>query len=117
MIPQFSTLTGKQVAGHIVYPIGAGGPKAVYTVKGNGVQEDIVYAQAPKGTIKLSYKLKIPDSLQARMMSGDNLGIYSASPYLYGNISYGSATDEQTVQKARQKATKDNLVFVIPAPD
>ena len=116
MIPLFSTLPGKQISGHTVYPMGLNGSKAVYTVKTNGVQEDIIYASAPRGTVKLQYKLKLPSTLQARMMSGGNLGIYSASPALFGNISYGSPTDEQKVLEARQKSVKDNLVFVLPAP-
>ncbi len=116
MIPLFSTYAGKQVSGHTVYPIGINGPKAVYTVKANGVQEDVVYAQAPKGNIKLQYKLKLPSTLQARMMPGNNIGIYSASPYLFGNITYGSSADQQKVQLAREKSAKNNLVFVLPAP-
>ena len=117
MVPQFSTWSAKQVAGHTVYPFGLNGPKAVYTVKGNGVQEDIIYTKAPKGTVKLQYKLQLPNTLQARMMPGGNLGIYSATPYLFGNISYGSAADEQKVQLARQNSAKNNLVFVLPAPE
>jgi hypothetical protein len=116
MIPLFSTYSAKQVSGHTVYPIGIDGPKAVYTVKANGVQEDVVYAQAPKGSIKLQYRLKLPSTLQARMMSGGNIGIYSASPYLFGNITYGSSADQQKVQLAREKSAKNNLVFVLPAP-
>jgi N-acetylneuraminic acid mutarotase len=116
IIPLFSTLAARQVSGHTVYPMGLSGIKAVYTIKTNGVQEDIIYASAPKGTVKLQYKLKLPSTLQARMMSGGNLGIYSASPALFGNISYGSPADEQKVQEARQKSDKDNLVFVLPAP-
>ena len=116
MIPLFSTFTGKQVYGHTVYPTGFGGTKAVYTVKADGVQEDVIYAGAPKGSIKLQYKLKLPNALQARMMPGGNLGIYSANPYLFGNITYGSSADEQKVMTARKKSPKNNLVFVLPAP-
>jgi N-acetylneuraminic acid mutarotase len=115
MIPQFSTLAGRQVSGHIVYPVGLSGAKVIYTIKANGAQEDIVYNRAPKNTIRLSYKLKLPTTLQARMMTGGNIGIYSANPALFGNISYGSSADELKVAKARQDSAKDNLVFVIPA--
>jgi hypothetical protein len=116
MVPLFSTLAGKQISGHIEYPMGLAGNKAIYTVKTNGIQEDIIYASAPKSSIKLRYKLELPSTLQAKMMPGGNLGIYSASPYLFGNITYGSAADQQKVQMARQKSPKDNLVFVLPAP-
>ena len=117
MIPLFSTLAGKQVSGHTVYPMGLDGPKAVYSIKANGVQEDIIYARAPKVSVKLRYKLELPSTLQAKMMPGGNIGIYSASPYLFGNISYGSAKDQALVAKARLNAAKTNLVFVLPAPE
>jgi hypothetical protein len=119
MIPQFSTMSGKQVDGHLVYPISLGqsSPKDIYTIKANGIEEDIVYSKSPtNGRISLSYKLKLPSSLQARMMSGGNLGIYSASPALFGNISYGSPADQLRVAKARQDSAKNHLVFAIPRP-
>ncbi len=119
MIPQFSAMAGKQVDGHLVYPmsLGANSPKDIYTIKGNGVQEDVVYTKSPtSGIVTLSYKLKLPSSLQARMMANGDLGIYSANPALFGNISYGSPSDQLKVAKARQDSQKTNLVFAIPAP-
>ncbi len=114
MIPLFKTLPGQYVSNHLVYPIGVNGPKLIYTVKANGTKEDIVYSKAPN-SIVLRFKLKLPSSLEARMMPGGNLGIYSANPALFGNISYGSLSDQQAVISARENSVKNNLVFVLPA--
>jgi N-acetylneuraminic acid mutarotase len=116
LTPQFDARTGKIVDGHLVYPIGLGSTQDVYTVKANGLQENIVYSSAPKGTVRLSYKLTLPDTLQAKMMSNGDVGIYSAGSYLFGNISYGSSSDQALVASARLKAAKNTLVFVLPAP-
>ena len=116
LTPQFDARSGRIVDNHLVYPMGLSSTKDVYTIKGNGLQENIVYNSAPKGTIKLSYKLTLPSSLQARMMSDGDIGIYSAGSYLFGNISYGSPKDQALVAKARLNAAKTTLVFILPAP-
>jgi hypothetical protein len=56
--------------------------------------------------------------LQAKVIpdSDGNIGIYSADPSLYGNISYGSDTDQATVQRARVNSPKNNLLFGLPRP-
>ncbi len=113
--PLFPTLPGKQVSGHTVYPIGLEGGKLIYTVKANGAQEDIIYNKAPSDYFKLQYRLMLPSTLQARMMSNGSIGIYSASPALFGRISYASPADQLRVQKARLNSPKDNLVFELPA--
>ena len=116
LTPQFDAMNGRIVDSHLVYPMGLSSTKDVYTIKANGLQENIVYNSAPKGTVKLSYKLTLPSTLEARMMPGGNIGIYSASSYLFGNISYGSSKDQALVAKARLNAAKTTLVFVLPAP-
>ncbi|HUD07257.1 MAG TPA: hypothetical protein VMR34_05200 [Candidatus Saccharimonadales bacterium] len=116
LVPEFDLFTGKPVDGHMVYPMDLSSNKDIYSVKRDGLQEDIVFAHAPKGDVKLSYKLELPSTLQARMISGGSIGIYSADPALFGNITYGSPADEQKVEKARQNSAKDNLVFVLPSP-
>ena len=116
LTPEFDAMNGKIVDGRLVYPMGLSSTKDVYTVKANGLQENIVYNSAPKGTVKLSYKLSLPNTLQARMMPNGDIGIYSAGSYLFGNISYGSSKDQALVAKARLNAAKTTLVFVLPAP-
>ena len=117
LTPEFDAMNAKMVDGHLVYPMGLNSTKDVYTIKANGLQENIVYNSAPAGTVKLAYKLTLPNTLQAKMMPDGNVGIYSANSYLFGNISYGSAKDQALVAKARLNAAKTNLVFVLPAPE
>jgi hypothetical protein len=45
-----------------------------------------------------------------------NIGIYSANPTLFSNISYGSNKDKALVQKARENGKKETLVFGLPKP-
>jgi hypothetical protein len=56
--------------------------------------------------------------LQAKVIpdSDGNIGIYSADPSLYGNITYGSSADQATVQRARVNSPKNNLLFGLPRP-
>ena len=128
LLPQFKTLPGKafygqtssqysNVISHLIYPIDGLDASAVYTPEANGIQEDLILNSAPKtGSFKLSYSLQLPATLQARMEPGGSIGIYSADPALFGNINYTTTNDQALIQKARLNSTKNNLVFIIPAP-
>lgn len=116
MIPEFTTMPGRKEQDRLVYPM-QDGSKAIYTIKNNGLKEDIVYQNAPKGgSVRLSYKLELPDSLEAKLASTGSIGFYSADPLLFGEISFGSDADQEKVISARKNAPKDHLVFAIPAP-
>ena len=116
LVPEYSTMPARQDKGRIVYPIGLNGGKAVYSVIANGLQEDIAYNKAPSDSLTLKYKLKLPDTLQAKEISGGNIGIYSADSALFGNITFSTPADQKKVMDARRSSTKNSLVFVIPAP-
>lgn len=116
LIPKFDQSAGRKVQDRLVYPM-AGGVKAVYTVKNNGVKEDLVFDRSPKsGIASFSYDLQLPVSLEARLLEDNSLGVYSADPALFGNISFGADEDRAKVESARQNAKKDHLVFAIPRP-
>jgi hypothetical protein len=117
LVPQFSAQAAKQEQGHIVFPLD-GGNQAVYTLKNNGLKEDIVIPKATNDTERFSYTLNLPKTLQAKVIpdSGGAIGIYSADPSLFGNISYSTDNDKQLVEKARENSEKTNLVFGLPAP-
>lgn len=117
LVPQFTALPGKQVSGHLVFPLD-GDSQAIYTLKNNGLKEDIVVPQVSGDTMSFSYQLNLPKTLAARVIpdSGGAIGIYSADPSLFGNISYGSDADRTAVEKARERGAKTNLVFGLPAP-
>lgn len=110
--PDFGALKGKHIDGHVVYPFSKG--QIVYTLKDNGLREDVVLTKPVSGTT-LQYKLKLPDTLEARVEPTGSLGIYSADPTLFGTNPTDDAT-RQALQKAQAKGAKNNLVFMLPAP-
>ncbi|MEI9914395.1 MAG: hypothetical protein WDN66_05495 [Candidatus Saccharibacteria bacterium] len=116
LAPQFSANAGKNSSGRLVYPLGRGNVQAVYTIKQNGLKEDMVINKSIGDNASFSYELKLPSDLQARMMPSGAVGIYSASPSLFGHISYGSSSDQSLVNKAKQNAAKNNLVFALAPP-
>ncbi len=129
MVPTFNTMDGKAAKvtvpnsggqteiSHLVYPLKNLYAQLIYTPESNGVKEDLVLLKKPSGdSLSLSYKLRLPNTLQARLNSNGSIGIYSADSVLYGNISYGTPGDQALIQKAKINSKKTNLVFDIPAP-
>jgi|GEM_PF-727138 len=116
LVPQFSGNPVKEVQGHLVIPVD--GAQAIYTLKGNGLKEDIVVPVATQDAMSFSYTLQLPKTLEAKVIpdSGGNIGIYSADPTLYGNVSASDSKDQALLQKARENGAKTNLVFGIPSP-
>lgn len=117
LLPQFGAMSGRAEQGHLVFPL-AGNAQAVYTLKNNGLKEDIVVEKATSDTMTFSYKLQLPKTLAAKVIpdSGGAIGIYGPDPSLLGNVSYGSDKDQRLIEKARENAAKTNLIFGLPAP-
>lgn len=115
MIPRFEQRAGKEQQGRIVYPFGDGG-KLVYTAKSNGMKEDIVLSHNIGDRLQYSYELNLPDTLEAKELNDGSIGVYSADPTLFGNIQYGSDSDQQKIEAARKNSPKDHLLFALPAP-
>jgi hypothetical protein len=115
LIPQFKVRDGKKWQGRVVYPFGNGG-QIVYTAKSNGIKEDIVLNKNIGDNLQFSYKLELPNTLEAKLGEDGSIGIYSADPTLYSNMSYAADADRLKVESARESAQKDHLVFGIPAP-
>lgn len=115
MVPTFNTRDAKLVDDRIVYPFGGGG-KIVYTAKTNGLKEDIVLSDYIGDTLRYSYTLDLPETLEARILDDGSIGIYSANPALFGNISFNTDEDRARVMEGRKNGHKENLVFGIPAP-
>jgi len=79
LIPQASFMSVQDEQGRLVYAA-ANGIQDVYTVKNNGVKDDIVLNNPVGNNLAYAYKLNLPDTLQAKMIPGtDEVGIYSAS--------------------------------------
>jgi hypothetical protein len=117
LVPQFSAMQARTEQGHLVFPL-SGGRQAVYTLKNNGLKEDILLPAPTRDTEVYTYTFNLPKTLAIRVVPNSNgaIGIYSADPALYGNISYAADTDRAKVEKARENAEKTNLVFALPAP-
>lgn len=117
LIPQFGARAGKLQQQRLVYPLG-NNTQAVYTLKNNGLKEDIVVQKATEDSMRFSYTLQLPKTLAAKPLEDGSgaIGIYSGNPTLFQNMSYGSDKDRELVEKARENSDKDTLVFGIPAP-
>ncbi len=117
LTPQFDVGLGQAVQGRLLYPL-ADKVQAVYSLKNNGLKEDIVVPKAVNNTMSYSYTLNLPKTLEARSLpdGSGGIGIYGANPSLFGDISYGSPNDQALVQKARESGEKNYLVFGLPAP-
>lgn len=118
MTPEFGSFEGEKQNGRLVYPLKDVAGQAVYTIKNNGLKEDIILDKAPEGgQLSMRFKLNLPKTLEARIIPhSQEVGIYSADPTLFGDISYGSDADRQSVMRARENSPKNYLVFAIPAP-
>lgn len=115
MTPQFDLQDGKQQNDRIVYPLKNGSGWAIYTLRGDGVKEDIVLNYAPGDKVEYSYKLQLGNNLQAKVEPDGSLGVYG-NTLLSGNITTGDDKDAALLQKARENASKDTVLFKIPAP-
>lgn len=116
LIPKFGVMDGKKVDGHILYPASESSTQAVYSLKSNGLKEDVVLPYFQSDTKTLNYSLVLPAGVEARLEKSGDIGIYSADSKLFGNVSTGSDADQKKLDLARQKSAKTNLVFSIPAP-
>jgi hypothetical protein len=115
MKPTFTTFSGRQDKDRVVYPLSDGSGWMIYTMRGDGVKEDIILERAHSDTASYSYTLALGDSLIAKIEKDGSVGIYG-STLLSGNVATGSSADAALLQKARQNAPKNTLLFTIPAP-
>lgn len=116
MSPQFATLNGRIEGSRVLYPLKDGSGILALTPKSNGIKEDIVLGHAVGDRLEYVYRLMLPEGLDAKLMPDGGVGFYSGDPALFANITYGSETDRDNVEKARKNAVKNYLMFAIPAP-
>jgi N-acetylneuraminic acid mutarotase len=112
------SLTGKsgEIAGENVEYRGARGTKVVYSFKANGVKEEIVVDRPVADEMSLDFRLEIDPMLSARLDGKGNLLIYGPDSVLGGFVQAGDEKSAELLLKARQKALKDRLLYVVPAP-
>lgn len=114
--PLFQVGSGKQQQNRIVFPAFNGGGHLIYTAQAVGVKQDVTLQQYSKDKLSYDYQLELGDQFAARLEQDGSVGIYGSSLPLNGNVGTGSEKDAALLKKARQKASKDKLLFNLPAP-
>ncbi len=113
--PKMQLSPGQQNGNSIVYPLMNGTGWLVYTMQAGDVKEDLLMRSSPGDTANFDYTLDLGSSFATKTDAAGNVGIYG-STLLSGNVSTGTAADAALLVKAKAKAPKDTLLFVIPAP-
>ena len=114
MTPLFGASKGDYQNGQIMFPV-SDSTRVFQTFKKNGVKEDIVLSKAPAKTASWQWQLGLGDKLSAKLLPNGGIGIFSANPSLFGDITISDAKSQALIDKAR-KTDRTNLAFVIPAP-
>lgn len=115
MTPQFKTLSGRQTKNQIQYPMSVGDNTLIYTANAFGLKEDILLHREIGDKLDYKYKLGMGDDYIAKILDDGSLGIYGTSDSL-SKVTASSDKDKALLQKARQNAKKDSLIFQIPPP-
>jgi N-acetylneuraminic acid mutarotase len=115
--PDFETLPATQDENRLILPLQRKNAALVYTLGNASIKEDIVLNKYISDSLTFDYQLDLKDGLEARMEYDGSVGIYGPSQqYLLGSVSTGTDKDAQLLDKARENAPKDKLIFRIPAP-
>ncbi|HTE58516.1 MAG TPA: hypothetical protein VK694_07260 [Verrucomicrobiae bacterium] len=114
--PKFGMLQPKQDQNRLIYPLTAKNATKVVSLKTVGFKEDIIINKFQGDTLEFKYDLELPDGTELRLESNGSLAVYGADYNLLGDVSVGSDSDKQLLDKARQNAVKRNLLFTFPAP-
>lgn len=115
IVPNFFTAPVKKADGdHLVYQ--SGSRQVIYTLKYNGLKEDIIIPKNQGSEMNFDFTLRLPSGVEARLDDDGNIGIYSSDPALFGSINYSTDEDRIRVEHAREAAAKNNLVTTIPFP-
>ncbi len=113
--PTFDTSEGRLSDGHVIYP-STPSERHAYTFKRNGIKEDIILSKSPEqGAKSFTWELNTGE-LEAKDMGNGSIGLYSANPMLFGDISVGDDKSQELLDNAKQNGDKTNLVFILPAP-
>ena len=115
IVPEFAMDNGRSEDGRVVYPLQRGG-QAVYTVKGNGIKEDIVLTKPRGNALNFRYKLELPKSLVARLDDRGNLGIYGVDPTIASAAAQTMGGDPARIHDIMENGSKDHLIYLVPAP-
>lgn len=117
LTPQFKLSSAKlDDEGRVIYPVSTT-ERHIYSYKKNGLKSDITLIKKPKENLKsYSYTLSTGKNLESKMLPNGDIGIYSASPYLFGSLQIADQKSQGMIDKARTKGVKDTLVYTLPRP-
>lgn len=115
LTPQFDLGNGQKDGNRLIYPLKDGNGWMVYTMQGTGVKEDIVLKTSAGDSATYEYELGLNEGLAARLESDGSIGVYGNSLFS-GAVSTTTEQDAALLQKARQNAEKDSLLFTVPRP-
>ncbi|HPF30905.1 MAG TPA: hypothetical protein PLO25_01150 [Candidatus Saccharibacteria bacterium] len=113
--PNYPLRNGQQDSNRIIFPFKNGTGWLVYTIQNTGVKEDIILNEYNSDTISFDYNLGLNNNYQAKIESDGSIGIYG-NLLFSGNIAATTDEDAELLQKAKENAEKDTLLFSIPAP-
>ncbi len=113
--PKFNLMAGKQDGNRVVYPLAGNNGWAVYTMHAVGVKEDLLLTRATGNTMAFDYTLGLGSNLAARVQKDGSIGVFGNTLFS-GNVATSDSKDAALLQKARQNAQKNTLLFSIPAP-
>lgn len=115
LAPEFNLLPGQQDGNRIVYPLSDNSGWAVYSMHSVGVKEDLLLNRADRDKMTFDYNLSLGDGLVGRTENDGSIGVYGNTT-LSGDVATSTEKDAVLLQKARQNAPKNTLLFHIPAP-
>jgi len=114
MTPLFKASKAQYQNGQVLFPV-SNSTKIFQTFKKNGIKEDIILTKAPAKTASWQWQMGLGDKLSAKLLPDGSVGIFAASPNLYGDITISDAKSQALIDKART-TDKSYQIFAIPAP-
>jgi hypothetical protein len=115
--PKYDLDQPKQEENRIIYPLKKSSAKKVYSLGGKLVKEDILLNNYINDELSFDYELEFPDYLEARLEKDGSIGVYGPeNKLLLGDVTTGTESDAQLIEKARINSKKTTLIFRLPAP-
>ena len=114
--PKFALGQAKKEDNQIFYKLSKQPGVMVYTSRTASVKEDIILEKYSKSSLAYEFELVLQNGLEAKVEKDGSLGVYGSSVPINGNVSTGTDSDAALLEKARQNAPKDKLLFQLPAP-
>jgi N-acetylneuraminic acid mutarotase len=113
------TSMGSEAAGRsgaVVFPSSGGDSAVVLTPRERGVEEDILLTQPRGDRLVFEWELTIEPGMVARLDGAGNVRVYGPAISPWGDIQISDDKSRELIEKARNRAAKDQLLYCLPAP-